>query len=880
MAPIRVIAALVLATALAVSVGVDAASGGVRVGLTRVHSTPGVTASQFVRDALRRDTHRRARFLASSPSPSVSAPTRKDLPNGGEYIMTLSIGTPPLSYPAIADTGSDLVWTQCAPCGDQCFKQPGKLYNPSSSPTFRVLPCNSSLNLCAAALAGRAAPPLSGCACRYNQTYGTGWTAGLQAMETFTFGASPSNQVRVAGVAFGCSNASSDDWNGSAGLVGLGRGSLSLVSQLAAGMFSYCLTPFQDTDSKSTLIIGASAAINDTGVQSTPFVPSPSRQPMSTYYYLNLTGISVGSTPLSIPPNAFSLRADGTGGLIIDSGTTITSLPDAAYKSVRAAVASLVKLPVSADGSNATGLDLCFALPSSSSSAAAAPPANTLPSMTLHFGGGADMVLPVENYMIVDGGVWCLAMRGQADGELSTLGNYQQQNLRILYDVSPLLCLLLVLPCVAISSTPNRGVRLELTHVDDRGGYTGAERVRRAADRTHRRVNGLLAAVDDPSSTARTRSDGAAAAATVHASTATYLVDIAIGTPPVSLTAVLDTGSDLIWTQCDAPCRRCFPQPAPLYAPARSATYANVSCLSPMCRPLQTPWSRCPAAPPDDTGCPYSFSYGDGTSTDGVLATDTFTLAADTAVLPGVAFGCGTDNRGSTDNSSGLVGMGRGPLSLVSQLGVTRFSYCFTPFNSTATSPLFLGSTARDSSSAAKSTPFVANPRGGAGAAWRKSSYYYLSLEGITVGETLLPIDPSVFRLTATGDGGVIIDSGTTFTALEERAFVAVARAFAARVGLPLASGGARLGLGLCFAAAAPERVEVPRLVLHFDGADMELRRESYVVEDRIAGVVCLGMVSSRGMSVLGSMQQQNMHVLYDLEQGVLSFEPANCGEL
>ncbi|KAG8099786.1 hypothetical protein GUJ93_ZPchr0013g37735 [Zizania palustris] len=421
---VRVILVLVVAVADA------AAAAGVRVGLTRIHSEPGITASQFVRDALRRDMRRSARFgreLAASVG-TVSAATRKDLPNGGEYIMTLAIGTPPLAYPAIADTGSDLIWTQCAPCGKQCFKQPGPLYNPSSSPTFGVLPCNSSLNLCAALLAGASPPP--GCSCKYNQTYGTGWTAGVQGSETFTFGSTPADQVRVPGIAFGCSNASSDDWNGSAGLVGLGRGSLSLVSQLGAGMFSYCLTPFQDTNSTSTLLLGPSAALNGTGVKSTPFVPSPSKAPMNTYYYLNLTGISVGTEALSIPPNTFSLQTDGTGGLIIDSGTTITSLVDAAYKKVRAAVQSLVTLPVT-DGSGATGLDLCFALPPSSSSST--PPA-TLPSMTLHF-DGADMVLPVENYMILDSGMWCLAMRSQTDGELSTLGNYQQQNLHVLYDV-------------------------------------------------------------------------------------------------------------------------------------------------------------------------------------------------------------------------------------------------------------------------------------------------------------------------------------------------------------------------------------------------------------------------------------------------------------
>jgi hypothetical protein len=446
-----------------------------------------------------------------------------------------------------------------------------------------------------------------------------------------------------------------------------------------------------------------------------------------------------------------------------------------------------------------------------------------------------------------------------------------------------LLCLLFPLLFFAVPSKPGRGIRLELTHVDARGRLAGGERVRRAAERGHRRVNGLLAAVTAPYSAPALRSDGggggpgaATTAASVHASTATYLVDITIGTPPLALTAVLDTGSDLIWTQCDAPCRRCFPQPMPLYAPGRSATYANMSCGSKLCEALPRPRSsRCSAWAPLSP-CPYYFSYGDGSSTDGILATEAFKFGSG-ATVHSLAFGCGTNNLGGTDNSSGLVGMGRGPLSLVSQLGVTRFSYCFTSLNDTTTSsPLFLGALVTLSPSA-KSTPFVANPGG-----MRRGSYYYLSLEGITVGDTLLPIDPAVFRLTASGRGGLIIDSGTTFTAFEERAFVVLARAVAARVALPLASG-AHLGLGLCFAAPdgrGPEAVDVPRLVLHFDGADMELPRASVVVEDRVAGVACLGMVTARGMSVLGSMQQQNMHVLYDIERGVLSFEPANCGKL
>ncbi|KAL6657920.1 hypothetical protein ACP70R_005700 [Stipagrostis hirtigluma subsp. patula] len=441
-----------------------------------------------------------------------------------------------------------------------------------------------------------------------------------------------------------------------------------------------------------------------------------------------------------------------------------------------------------------------------------------------------------------------------------------------------LLCLLLSSLSFSFCTIPNRGIRLNLTHIDAVGDLTAWERVRRAAERTHRRLNAHLAAVTTSAATTTLRSDGSAAAtaaaARLHASSASYLVDLAIGTPPLPLRAIFDTGSDLVWTQCDAPCRRCVRQPTPLYAPAGSATYTNVSCGAALCGALQGS-RKCSASAPQ-LGCAYRYSYGDGSSTAGVLATETFTLGSGAAVR-GVAFGCSSDNRGGMDNSSGLVGMGRGPLSLASQLGVTRFSYCFTPFNDRKTvSPLFLGSPA-SLSPAAKSTPFVPSPAG-----LPRSSYYYLSLRGITVGDTRLPIDPAVFQLTKSGRGGIFIDSGTTFTALEERAFAALAREVAARVALPVTRS-KRLGLGLCFAAPkgrGPDAVDVPRLVFNFDGADMELPRGSVVVEDRRAGVACLGFLKARGMTVFGCMQQQNMHVLYDLKRGVLSFEPAKCGEL
>jgi hypothetical protein len=308
---------LLLAASLYATTPTDstaAFAGDVRVDLTHVDAGKQMSRRELIRRAMRRSKARAAALSVArsgnngrhagksadeQQQPGVAVRPSGDL----EYLVDLAIGTPPQPVSALLDTGSDLIWTQCAPCGSQCFKQPGPLYNPSSSTTFGVLPCNSSASMCAA-LAGPSPPP--GCSCMYNQTYGTGWTAGIQSVETFTFGSTPADQARVPGIAFGCSNASSDDWNGSSGLVGLGRGSMSLVSQLGAGMFSYCLTPFQDTNSTSTLLLGPAAALNGTGVRSTPFVASPSKAPMSTYYYLNLTGISVGTTALSIPPNTFA----------------------------------------------------------------------------------------------------------------------------------------------------------------------------------------------------------------------------------------------------------------------------------------------------------------------------------------------------------------------------------------------------------------------------------------------------------------------------------------------------------------------------------------------------------------------------------------------
>ncbi|CAL5012943.1 unnamed protein product [Urochloa decumbens] len=445
----------------------------------------------------------------------------------------------------------------------------------------------------------------------------------------------------------------------------------------------------------------------------------------------------------------------------------------------------------------------------------------------------------------------------------------------------PDLVLLLILLVPTMSSLPaahcdnnndDVGFQLTLTHVDASTSYTKPQRLRRAIARSKARAAALqsLAAVASPVVDPIT-----AARILVTASTGEYVVGLAIGTPPLYYTAIMDTGSDLIWTQC-APCLLCVDQPTPYFDAKRSATYRALPCRSPRCGQLTYPacFQRV---------CVYQYYYGDTASTAGVLANETFTFGAGAGnsstkvVAPNISFGCGSINAGDLANSSGMVGFGRGPLSLVSQLGPSRFSYCLTSYLSPTPSRLYFGafanlnSTNTSSSSPVQSTPFVVNPA--------LPSMYFLSLKGISLGTKRLPIDPVAFAINDDGTGGVIIDSGTSITWLQQDAYEAVRRGLLSAIPLPAAND-TDIGLDTCFPWPPPPNVTVtvPDFVFHFDGgANMTLPPENYMLIASTTGYLCLAMAPSGAGTIIGNYQQQNLHVLYDVANSLLSFVTAPC---
>lgn len=415
---------------------------------------------------------------------------------------------------------------------------------------------------------------------------------------------------------------------------------------------------------------------------------------------------------------------------------------------------------------------------------------------------------------------------------------------------------------------PENGFRITLKHVDSNKNLTKFERLQRGVMRGNLRLERII---NNMMATLSSVESGTKVTTPVHAGNGEFLMNLAIGTPPEPYSAIMDTGSDLIWTQCK-PCTKCFDAPTPVFDPTKSSTFSKVSCSSSLCKALPT--SDC-----GSDGCEYLYSYGDYSSTQGVLATETFTF--DKVSVPKVGFGCGEDNEGSGfDQGGGLVGLGRGPLSLVSQLKQSKFSYCLTSINDDTsssenpTSTLIMGSLVTEiSNDTTFTTPLIKNPS--------QPSFYYLSLTGISVGNVDLPIKKQTFAISDDGTGGMIIDSGTTITYLEESAFDMLKKEFISQTKLNVDNSGAT-GLDLCFElpqddGSGETTIEIPKLVLHFDGASLDLPGENYMIGDAKNGVACLAMGSSSGISIFGNIQQQNMMVVHDLDKETLSFVPTSC---
>lgn len=249
----------------------------------------------------------------------------------------------------------------------------------------------------------------------------------------------------------------------------------------------------------------------------------------------------------------------------------------------------------------------------------------------------------------------------------------------------------------------------------------------------------------------------------------------------------------------------------------------------------------------------------------------------------------------SSNQPAGVAGFGRGISSFPSQLGLKKFSYCLVShkFDNTAKSSYLTMDS--ESNSAQKTlqfsyTPLLKNPirPGNSGLL----DYHYVGLRKITIGGVKVDISYADLVSNSDGNGGTIVDSGSTFTYMNQAVFTAVANAFSLQVKQYKRADAveAQTGLKPCFDVTGNDTLTMPDLKLHFKGgSEMALPLANYffAVSDDQRSVVCLTVVSDNtklgpelvgGPSViLGNFLMQNFEVEFDLRNERFGFRQQSC---
>nr|XP_043608243.1 probable aspartyl protease At4g16563 [Erigeron canadensis] len=381
-----------------------------------------------------------------------------------------------------------------------------------------------------------------------------------------------------------------------------------------------------------------------------------------------------------------------------------------------------------------------------------------------------------------------------------------------------------------------------------------------------------------------------------------YTMPLSLG-GRVEVSVYMDTGSDIVWVPCSSgsnfTCILCEGKTHLSAHHNLSATASPVSCQSRACSDVHSSiptsdlcaMARCPLESIEmsecDDSCPaFYYAYGDG-SFVARLYKDTLQMSS-LIIIKNFTFGCAHEALGEP---VGVAGFGRGPLSLPAQLHHNQFSYCLTSHSFDShhvrqPSPLILGRRFGNNSDLAY-TPMLENIK--------RPYYYYVGLEAITVGNKRIPAPENMKRIDRQGDGGMVVDSGTTYTMLPPQLYNSVVSQFL-NTFKRAASVEDRTGLSPCYyLPPKPNKVVIPQLVLHFVGntsVAMPSRNYFYQFTDhhhQNKAVGCM-MLMNAGFfpdsdgpgpaGLLGNYQQQGLEVVYDLLNKRIGFANRKCASL
>ncbi|XP_021894661.1 aspartic proteinase nepenthesin-1-like [Carica papaya] len=339
------------------------------------------------------------------------------------YYLELNIGTPGRRLLLVLDTGSGITWIQCKPC-IECFPQKDGVFDPNLSSSYRKINCNHPL--CSSCVDGE---------CHYTSHYLSGQlTGGVYSTETFNFQDIKGSDIKYHNVLMGCSHKNrkfSFGENNVAGIVGMDMTPYSLVRQLGIfvqNRFSYCF-PTVSPEGRylpTLLKFGLDVGYRGGDVKTTPIITHKN----TGRYGLNLLDISIADKRMNFPPGTFSLTRSGTGGFVIDSGSTMTYIDSKVYWKIHAefvAYFEVLGLERFRRKDCIEKLTLCYDMPDIDF--------NKFPLMTYHFEGG-DLVVAAENSFFIDWEEKMFALTILPIKQFNILGAWQQRNTRFVYDLN------------------------------------------------------------------------------------------------------------------------------------------------------------------------------------------------------------------------------------------------------------------------------------------------------------------------------------------------------------------------------------------------------------------------------------------------------------
>jgi len=318
------------------------------------------------------------------------------------------------------DTASDLLWIQCLPCIN-CYAQSLPIFDPSRSYTHRNETCRTSQY---------SMPSLKFNAntrsCEYSMRYvdDTG-SKGILAREMLLFNTiyDESSSAALHDVVFGCGHDNYGEPLVGTGILGLGYGEFSLVHRFGK-KFSYCFGSLDDPSYPHNVLVLGDDGANILG-DTTPL------EIHNGFYYVTIEAISVDGIILPIDPRVFNRNHQtGLGGTIIDTGNSLTSLVEEAYKPLKNRIEDIFEGRfTAADVSQDDMIKMeCY-----NGNFERDLVESGFPIVTFHFSEGAELSLDVKSlFMKLSPNVFCLAV---TPGNLNSIGATAQQSYNIGYDL-------------------------------------------------------------------------------------------------------------------------------------------------------------------------------------------------------------------------------------------------------------------------------------------------------------------------------------------------------------------------------------------------------------------------------------------------------------